>query len=523
MTDDQEQQIRLIFLEAVELPSEQWNEFLSKRCPSPEVRKAVEELLSTHSLASDPLEQPALHLLSPSDQPPAASLAEFQIVRELGRGGMGVVYLADDRVLKRQVAIKVLGPDASRAGLAFLRFEREAQAAARLSHPGIVRIFRSGRDEQHAFIAMEYVDGATFRDWWQQITNTPTGAATEKASTSTGIKSRQYIRECARLVAEIAEALSHAHANGIIHRDIKPSNILVDRESHARLTDFGIARIVSDVTLSSDQQISGSFAYMSPEQARVRSNEVDHRSDVFSLGVVLYEALAHVRPFDGPDPQAILAALSKGDPTPIRKLNSAVPVDLAVICHKAIEASLANRYQCAAHLAADLRSFLAGQPILARPPGLVRRTTRFLKFHRYSTVAAIFLLVALVVWQVMVWRSYATITLEVTGEVSRVEAWSLTGNRPTTRVAVSTSPALRLKPGYYRTYVVDPNGVFAELNTPVPKPRETIPLRAQLRPIDEVTRDMVLIPAGEYTVGRSTRLARCGGRATERKAGSLLD
>jgi serine/threonine protein kinase/formylglycine-generating enzyme required for sulfatase activity len=387
-----ERQIREIFIEAVGLPSTEWAAFLARRCRDEQVRSRVQELLERQASSSEFLSQPAVVAFPKVAGSALRQIAEFEIVREVGRGGMGVVYLAEDTVLRRPVALKVLQHDEH--GLFAERFRKEALAIARLSHTGIVKIYRTGSDDDKSYIAMEYVEGQTLRDVLDDARSERDKRSHEQGA---AWASREHTDRRTLLIAEVAEALEHAHQHKVIHRDVKPSNILVDGTTHARLTDFGIARILSDTTLTHEAGITGSYPYMSPEQAKVNAAEVDHRSDVFSLGAVLYEVLTLERPFEGSTPQEIMRALSEGVHRSVRHHNPRIHRDLEIICHKAIEKLPPDRYQTAGHMAADLRAYLSGQPILAAPPALLRRGLRWLTRHRYAAagLAVLSLLAAL--------------------------------------------------------------------------------------------------------------------------------
>lgn len=386
---DFESRCKEMFEQAVVLPPTDRSAFLERACADIELRRRVENLLRSHDKAAGFLEMPALEVFPTLGDHPGPQLDEFRILREIGRGGMGTVYLAVDTELKRAVAIKVLSP-ALAGELGFERFRREAQAAARLAHSGIVQVYRTGQDRGHFYIAMEFVDGKTLRAMLAAPeSETRPAAARDPASAADSprrVPTEAEVGQYAALLAEVADALEHAHQRGVIHRDVKPGNILIDGEGRARLADFGIARIVADETLTADGTVAGSIAYMSPEQARASHIEIDHRSDIFSLGVVLYECLTGVRPFDGRTPMDVFKALQEGKPRAVRRRNPSVSLDLATICHKAIEQEPARRYPTAAHFAADLRAFLNRRPILATPPSLGHRARRFVIRHRTALV-----------------------------------------------------------------------------------------------------------------------------------------
>lgn len=293
-------------------------------------------------------------------QPPARtprSLGKFRVLGVLGRGTFGTVYRAADPDLGRVVAVKV-----PRAGYFATdeeeeRFLREARSAARLHHPGVVKVLEVGRDGGVPFIVSDFIDGPTLAD---RLT-----------------AGRPGPREAAELVARVADALAYAHAAGVVHRDVKPSNILLDPAGRPLLADFGLARrdeAESVVTL--DGQVLGTPAYMAPEQAAGDQRRVGPRSDVYSLGVVLYVLLTGEFPFRG-NSRMLIHQVLHDDPKPPRSLDDKVPRDLETICLKAMVKEPTRRYETAAELAADLRRFLAGEPIRARRVGSAERAWRW--------------------------------------------------------------------------------------------------------------------------------------------------
>jgi tRNA A-37 threonylcarbamoyl transferase component Bud32 len=278
----------------------------------------------------------------------------FEILEELGRGSFGHVFRARDAALGRTVAIKVLraGRLASREEVD--RFDREARSAARLQHPGLVALYETGETEDGVyFLVEEFIEGETLA-----------------ARLRTG---RIGPRHAAELVAAVADALDYAHRHGVIHRDVKPSNIQLDADGRPHLMDFGLAKHETDETpMTLDGQVLGTPAYVSPEQARGDSRQVDGRADVYSLGVILYELLTGERPFRG-SRQMLLLQVLHDEPRPPRQLNDKAPRDLETICLKALAKAPGRRYATAQDLAVDLRRYLRGEPIRARPVGRLER------------------------------------------------------------------------------------------------------------------------------------------------------
>jgi eukaryotic-like serine/threonine-protein kinase len=350
-----------------------------------------------------------------------AALGDFRIIREIGRGGMGVVYEAEQLSLQRHVALKVLPFAAVLDPKHLQRFKNEALAAAQLNHPHIVDVYGVGCERGVHYYAMRLIEGETLADVVRQLQQFETsrcaatsgkspppdpeatqiyglptrllaGTMGEDAraetpvagmwSTERSVQSKAYFRCVAAIGRQVAEALDHAHQQGIVHRDVKPSNLMLDANGDAWITDFGLAHIETSASLTMTGDILGTLRYMSPEQALAKRIVIDHRTDVYSLGVTLYELLTLKPAFAGEDRRELLRKIAFDDPAAPRKLNHSVPAELETIVLKAVSKNPNDRYATAQELADDLGRFLKDEPIHAKRPTLMQRGRKWARRHR---------------------------------------------------------------------------------------------------------------------------------------------
>jgi formylglycine-generating enzyme required for sulfatase activity/tRNA A-37 threonylcarbamoyl transferase component Bud32 len=375
-------------------------------------RPSIEDYAMRYPALADEIRElfPALSALTrietsvppPSNPTVPRRLGDFLLLREIGRGGMGVVYEAMQETLGRKVAVKVLIDSFAVRNDAVRRFQREAKAAARLHHTNIVPVFGVGEQGGTHYFAMQFISGqgldrvlaAVREKRSNNSSTTPETIADETGFDQTSVfgnKRADYYRNVARLMAEAADALTHAHGRGVLHRDIKPSNLILDLTGTLWVTDFGLAKVDNEADLTEPDTPVGTLRYMPPERL---NGQADALGDVYSLGATLYELLTLKPLYDRPDKLQMLDAIRRHVP-PIRPrdLDPRIPRDLETICLKCTDPESRRRYPSAAAVASDLRAFLAGSSIQARPAGVIEKGMKWAKRNpTRAVVAAAFLL-----------------------------------------------------------------------------------------------------------------------------------
>jgi serine/threonine protein kinase len=393
------------------------------------IRRMLPAIEAMHSLSQSTLDGATY---AADEGPASGTLGDFHIRREIGRGGMGVVYEAEQISLRRRVALKVLPFAAVLDPRRLQRFKNEAQAAACLHHGNIVPVYAVGAERGVHYYAMQYIEGQTleqvirrlaFQDQYKDV-KSHEHAAPRKAeaagefdtqplapfSTSNSHNDKEWFRTVAELGEQAAQALEFAHSVGVVHRDIKPSNLILDAHGKLWITDFGLAQMENEAGLTVTGDVLGTLRYMSPEQARGESRNLDHRTDIYSLGATLFELLTLQPARPGENRQEVLQQIMEDAPPSLRRITPQIPAALETTVQKAMEKIPGERYSTAQELADDLRRFLEHKPIKARPPALSHRAAKWAYRNRVlvtavAVVAAI-AFVALIVTNLIVQAQY---------------------------------------------------------------------------------------------------------------------
>lgn len=412
-------------------------------------------LLARHPQWAGPLEEALAGLefirgAATAKETVPVQLGDFRILREIGRGGMGVVYEAEQVSLRRRVALKVLRFGGVADTVAMQRFQREAETVGRLHHTNIVPIFAIGADEGVRYFAMQFIEGRDLGRVARDMREPESGGLDFRRIADWGLQA--------------AEALAHAHQRGVIHRDIKPSNLILDPDNRIWLTDFGLARRMDDVSLSLTGALLGTPRYMSPEQAASTRLPIDHRTDLYSLGATLYELVTGRPIFEATSPHEVISQILHTDPRPPRSLAPTLPRDLETIVLKCLAKEASRRYPTAQALAEDLRAFVAGRPIAARRPRVLERTLRWARQHRRLVgTAAVSGVVSVVLagggW--LAWESYAAsrlghLRLSASVPGALAEILDAEGHRLVPLFPVPREAAIPLAAGSYQVRIAAP-------------------------------------------------------------------
>ena len=381
-------------------------------------------------------------------------IGDFQILREIGRGGMGVVFQAEQKSLGRIVALKVLWFASVSDPEAIRRFQREASTVAKLHHTNIVPIFSVGTEGPINYYAMQFIEGQSL----DRVAKERGGPIDWTTVAEWGLQA--------------AEALEHAHHRGVIHRDVKPSNLLLDPENRIWLTDFGLAKRNDDVTLSMAGALLGTPRYMSPEQASASTRQVDHRSDLYSLGATLYELATGKPVFESSTPHGVISQILTAQPTPANQVARDIPRDFSTILMKCLSKNADERYASARALANDLRALLEGRPIQAKRPNLIEQSQQWVRRHRREfgwsvtsvAVSALLLLVLGLSW--FSWHQLREVQVSLNSPMSPIVAELLhaDGSQALRRQTVPTQDPLQINPGNYTMRVAAPGLLSQDYN-----------------------------------------------------------
>lgn len=353
-------------------------------------------------------------------------LGEYMILQELGRGGMGIVFLGIHPALSRLSAIKILSPSFSHDKESLKNFEEEAKTIAKFSHPNIVPIYSISDEQGMRYIAMGYISGWSLKNIIEtlrtnkqpdklkaaairEILQKPLAKDHDISQKNITLKredkfwNKSYFQFVATIGAEIADALSYAHQNGIVHGDLKPSNILLTAEAIPMVADFGLSRNIKELASSKNNEFAGTMVYAAPEQ--IRNNALNEKTDIWSLGVTLYELLTFKNPFVDKTIKKTAAKILKGNPAPLRLYNKKIPIELEAIVLKCLELNPNTRYESLSDLSKDLSNYLGSRPIKAKPIGFVRRVGKWMRRQPVLASSITGLFLATVIASILIYIS----------------------------------------------------------------------------------------------------------------------
>lgn len=501
MSQSRDERIESLLLDALELDGGERQAFLEAECGGDEdLLEAVLRRLEALRRVEAALGSPQAFDRPQTGVGAGTRLGEFELLGEIGRGGMGVVFRARQHSLQRDVAVKVLPPALASARLRLERFRREAFAVSKLQHPGVVPILSFGVADDVVYYAMEFVEGPSLAE---VVRAARRGEVLDGVGELAG-----QPRRVARLVSELLRAVQHIHQRGVLHRDIKPHNVLLGPSCAPRLIDFGLAKDLELADLTRTGDTAGTPNYMSPEQARSTRHPVDERTDVYSVGALLYELLTLQPPFAGVSLPQLFIKIATEEPTAPRRLAKHIPRDLEVICLKALAKEPDERYTSAAAMADDLVRYLEGDPIHARRPSVVTRVKKAALKRRALLKVAPLILVVGGLGGAWIWRERAlvadradwpTVTLSW-AEEGRVRIYS---RRLGPEVCTFSEPHLiaeagqgswtgRVEPAEQRLVIVSESGGFAEVR-PTLRRGEEGAWRLRLAHPGEVSGELVLV------------------------------
>ena len=484
MNEKQWKEVRRLYNAALDLEEPEREKFLQAECG--EDAEILRDVLALLADSAD------VRFLTWPLGDSGRVLGDFELLEEIGVGGTGTVFRAWQRSLNREVALKVLPEHFSLNEDRVERFRREARAAAKLKHPSIAPIYEVGCEGTFHFIAMELVDGP---DLAGELTAVRGNVAIHLGVPNT----EEYFKRTAKVVLRIASALAYSHGMGVIHRDVKPNNILINAKGDPKLVDFGLARDDSQGTVTETDRVEGTPYYMSPEQARAIQERVDERTDVYSLGAVLYEMCTLSRPHEGRTTREVIEKITVHEPRSIRIANPKVPTDLAVICEKAMERELVDRYASASELEDDLGRFLAGEPILAKRASPTRRALRYVRRNRVAIGATAGLVLALIgaKWTYTWTAQVDWIPIQIESETASVYATRLEiSGAPTggEEVNLGKTPVnTKLPVGTWLCRVEAADGRRAEVLFSLDPGGETLKRRVTLTSLEEIRLGMIRI------------------------------
>lgn len=468
MSDGMDEEIwseKALFIKAVSLPADEQRGFVENSEASIEIRESVLVLLaSRQGVPSTFLEPPD----SVADYHGLKTIGPYKLVRRIASGGMGVVYEGWDEEKQRQVAIKILAPHLNESDEARGRLRHEAYVVAKLSDSGIVQVYDVVDFEESLAIVSQYIDGGTVADLIAQYQGTTGFIPDLDTAIEQRIVEKQHIPvdRVLHLVRGVASALVHAHQAGVIHRDIKPSNILIDKSTgNPRLIDFGIAKLLTQTEVLHTSAGAGTCHYMSPEQIRDDSSRIGPASDVFSLGIVLYELLTLEHVFNGPTRDMVIQAIQNGIVRPPRDIRSEIGFDLETVCLKALETDVGYRYKTILEFLQDIECVIQGLPVTAKRPSTIRRMKEATKTRRQLILIAGALLLGTgsglaVMQRVLDDRAKLHILLEIPdAEISIQRLDESTLRYSHALHEFRKSKVVRLEPGLYRISLHSEDGL----------------------------------------------------------------